>query len=80
MNNDIIVPLTIKEAKKNISELTGVPEKDIDIDIDFVTPIYTQFSLKNLDKISDIAMKKEMVGTHYRFENKDVSEKVAEQD
>lgn len=76
MNNDIIFPLTVKEAKKNISEITGVPEKDIDIDIDFVTPIYTQFSLKNVDKISDIAMKKDMVGTQYRFENKDISDEI----
>ena len=72
--NDIIVPITLTEARKNISEMIGVPEDVIDIDIDYITPIYTQFSLKNSEQISDIAKNKDMVGEYYRFENKDIDE------
>lgn len=71
---DIIVPITLPEARKNISDIVGVPENAIDIDIDHVTPIYTQFSLKNSEKILDIATNKDRVGEFYRFENKDIDE------
>ncbi len=72
--NDIIVPITLTEARKNISEMIGAPENVIDIDIDYVTPIYTQFSLKNSEKISDIATNKDRIGEYYRFENKDIDD------
>jgi hypothetical protein len=72
--SDIIVPITLTEARKNISEMIGVPEDVIDIDIDYVTPIYTQFSLKNSEQISDIATNKDRVGEYFRFENKDIDE------
>ena len=74
MKEDIIVPITIKDARKNISDIIGLQEDLLDIDIDFVTPIYTQFSLKNSEQISDIAIYKDRVGQYYRFENKDIDE------
>lgn len=71
---DTIVPITLTDARRNISDIVGAPENAIDIDVDYVTSIYTQFSLKNSEKVSDIATNKDRVGEFYRFENKDIDE------
>jgi hypothetical protein len=74
MENYIIVPITFAEARKNISEIVGVPEEVVDLDIDYVTKIYTQFSLKNSEEISSIADNKDRIGEYYRFENKNIED------
>ncbi len=68
------IKITLKDARKNISEIIGIQEDLLDIDIDYVTPVYTQFSLNNSEQISDIATYKDRVGQYYRFENKDLDE------
>lgn len=68
MNVECFVrPTTVAQAKREISKRTGAPEKIIDIEIDHVTPEYTQYILLNRIEVHDAAKNKSRVADFYRL-------------
>lgn len=70
----VLRPTTISQAKWEISQKTGAPENIIDIEIDYVTPIYTQYSLGNRLEVYENATNKDKVADYYRFPSRTFEE------